>query len=76
MVTVGLVAVVVVVVLSMVVMLLAMFEMLAMSPLIRILTLGCTGYGYSSEAQPLYSWGALAGWIGMQHNGFYQPLEL
>lgn len=31
------------------------------------------GYGYSSEAQPLYSWGALAGFIGLQHNGFYDP---
>ena len=29
------------------------------------------GYGYSSEAQPLYSWGALAGFIGLQANGFY-----
>ena len=33
------------------------------------------GYGYSSEAQPLYSWGALAGFIGMQANGFYAPLQ-
>ena len=32
------------------------------------------GYGYSSEAQPMYSWGALAGFVGMQANGFYQPL--
>ena len=31
------------------------------------------GYGYSSEAQPLYSWGALAGFIGLQANGFYAP---
>ena len=29
------------------------------------------GYGYSSEAQPLYSWGALAGFVGLQENGFY-----
>tara|TARA_B110000208_G_scaffold134378_1_gene162547 strand:- start:163 stop:1869 length:1707 start_codon:yes stop_codon:yes gene_type:complete len=29
------------------------------------------GYGYSSEAQPMYSWGALAGFIGMQEEGFY-----
>ena len=29
------------------------------------------GYGYSSEAQPMYSWGALAGFIGMQRDGFY-----
>ena len=32
------------------------------------------GYGYSSEAQPMYSWGALAGFIGLQANGFYDPL--
>ena len=32
------------------------------------------GYGYSSEAQPIYSWGALAGFIGLQANGFYDPL--
>ena len=25
------------------------------------------GYGFSSEAQPMYSWGALAGFIGLQH---------
>ena len=30
------------------------------------------GYGYSSEAQPLYSWGALAGAIGLQEHGFYK----
>lgn len=29
------------------------------------------GYGYSSEAQPMYSWGALAGFVGLQANGFY-----
>ena len=29
------------------------------------------GYGYSSEAQPMYSWGALAGFIGLQEAGFY-----
>eukprot|EP00936_MAST-01D_sp_MAST-1D-sp1_P001464 g1464.t1 len=29
------------------------------------------GYGYSSEAQPMYSWGALAGFIGLQRHGFY-----
>ena len=34
------------------------------------------GYGYSSEAQPMYSWGALAGFIGLQANGFYEPLEM
>ena len=32
------------------------------------------GYGYSSEAQPMYSWGALAGFVGLQANGFYDPL--
>jgi hypothetical protein len=32
------------------------------------------GYGYSSEAQPMYSWGALAGFIGLQTNGFFDPL--
>ena len=32
------------------------------------------GYGYSSEAQPMYSWGALAGFIGLQRHGFYAPL--
>ena len=31
------------------------------------------GYGFSSEAQPMYSWGALAGFVGMQHAGFYGP---
>ena len=31
------------------------------------------GYGFSSEAQPMYSWGALAGFIGLQHAGFYAP---
>lgn len=31
------------------------------------------GYGYSSEAQPMYSWGALAGFIGMQRDGFMGP---
>jgi len=34
-----------------------------------------TGYGYSSEAQPLYSWGALAGFVGMQEHGFYAPMN-
>jgi hypothetical protein len=33
------------------------------------------GYGYSSEAQPMYSWGALAGFIGLQANGFYDPVR-
>ena len=33
------------------------------------------GYGYSSEAQPMYSWGALAGFVGLQANGFYEPLQ-
>ena len=32
------------------------------------------GYGFSSEAQPMYSWGALAGFVGMQHAGYYGPL--
>jgi len=32
------------------------------------------GYGYTSESQSLYSWGALAGSIGLQHNGFYEPV--
>ena len=34
------------------------------------------GYGYSSEAQPMYSWGALAGFIGLQRNGFYAPVAV
>jgi len=29
------------------------------------------GYGYSSEAQPMYSWGALAGFIGLQQAGVF-----
>jgi hypothetical protein len=29
------------------------------------------GYGYSSESQPMYSWGALAGFIGLQYHGYY-----
>ena len=33
------------------------------------------GYGFSSEAQPMYSWGALAGFVGMQHAGLYAPLD-
>jgi len=32
------------------------------------------GHGFSSEAQPMYSWGALAGFVGLQANGFYEPL--
>jgi len=32
------------------------------------------GYGYSSEAQPMYSWGALAGFIGLQASGYYEAL--
>ena len=27
-----------------------------------------------AQAQPMYSWGALAGFIGLQANGFYNPL--
>jgi hypothetical protein len=36
-----------------------------------------TGNGWeaSSSATPLYSWGALAGFIGLQANGFYEPLQ-
>ena len=35
-----------------------------------------TGNGWeaSSSATPLYSWGALTGFIGLQANGFYDPL--
>ena len=35
-----------------------------------------TGNGWesSSSAVPLYSWGALTGFIGLQANGFYDPL--
>lgn len=35
-----------------------------------------TGNGYvlSSSAAPLYSWGALTGFIGLQASGFYEPL--
>ena len=32
------------------------------------------GYSYSSSAFPLYGWGALAGFVGLVHNGFYEPL--
>jgi len=31
------------------------------------------GYATSSSAEPLYSWGGLAGFIGLQANGFYDP---
>eukprot|EP00039_Didymoeca_costata_P032943 m.40010 g.40010 ORF g.40010 m.40010 type:complete len:1184 (+) comp9617_c0_seq4:174-3725(+) len=33
------------------------------------------GYEYSSSATPMYSWGALAGFIGLQENGFYDPIK-
>jgi hypothetical protein len=35
-----------------------------------------TGEGYesSSSATPFYSWGALTGFIGLQANGFYDPV--
>ena len=33
------------------------------------------GWSYSSSAVPLYHWGALAGFIGMQANGFYGPID-
>jgi hypothetical protein len=33
------------------------------------------GYEASSSATPFYSWGALAGFVGLQANGFYAPLE-
>ena len=29
------------------------------------------GYGFSSEAQPMYSWGALAGFVSLLEHGFY-----
>ena len=32
------------------------------------------GYSYSSSAFPLYGWGALNGFMGLVHNGFYDPL--
>lgn len=32
------------------------------------------GYAYSSSAAPMYAWGALSGFIGLVHNGFYEPL--
>ena len=32
------------------------------------------GYSYSSSAAPMYAWGALAGFVGLVENGFYQPL--
>ena len=33
------------------------------------------GYEASSSATPFYSWGALTGFIGLQANGFYDPIE-
>lgn len=33
------------------------------------------GYAYSSSATPMYSWGCLLGFIGLQENGFYDPLS-
>eukprot|EP00041_Stephanoeca_diplocostata_P022284 m.529731 g.529731 ORF g.529731 m.529731 type:complete len:1108 (+) comp22020_c0_seq2:118-3441(+) len=33
------------------------------------------GWSFSSSATPLYSWGALTGFIGLQANGFYTPLN-
>ena len=32
------------------------------------------GYEASSSATPFYSWGALTGFIGLQANGFYDPI--
>lgn len=32
------------------------------------------GYTYSSSAAPFYAWGALSGFIGLVHNGFYDAL--
>ena len=32
------------------------------------------GYSFSSSAAPMYAWGALAGHIGLVHNGFYDAL--
>ena len=32
------------------------------------------GYSYSSSAFPMYGWGALNGFIGLVHNGFYSHL--
>ena len=29
------------------------------------------GYSWTSSACPLYSWGGLTGFIGLQHAGFY-----
>ena len=29
------------------------------------------GFAYSSSSTPLYHWGALSGFIGLQHGGFY-----
>jgi hypothetical protein len=34
----------------------------------------CLSYTFSSSAAPFYAWGALAGFIGLVHNGFYNPL--
>jgi glycogen debranching enzyme len=33
------------------------------------------GYTYSSSAAPFYAWGALSGFIGLVHNGFYNALQ-
>ena len=32
------------------------------------------GYSYSSSAFPMYGWGALNGFIGLVHNGFYSQV--
>jgi hypothetical protein len=31
------------------------------------------GYSWTGSACPLYSWGGLTGFIGLQHAGFYAP---
>lgn len=33
------------------------------------------GFAYSSSAAPMYAWGALSGFIGLVHNGFYDALQ-
>ena len=32
------------------------------------------GYSFSSSAFPMYGWGALNGFIGLVHNGFYSQV--
>ena len=34
------------------------------------------GHSYSSSSFPLYGWGALSGFIGLVHSGFYRPLNV